>query len=78
MRVNRFMLEMGIRKMISSMLEPVYLSQNNLELKMIQLATEQIVQLTVRLDSIEEDLYNKETKDDKVSKLETRIQEVDL
>ena len=70
MRVNKFMLDVGIRKMISSMLEPVYLSQNNIELKLMTTINDNLGNIDLRLDCLEEDVYNKESRNDRIMRLE--------
>lgn len=75
MRVNKFMLEVGIRKMISSMLEPVYSSQNSIELRLMTTVDETIGKLNGRLNLLEGDVYNKEARQDRISRLEDTISE---
>ena len=75
MRVNKFMLEVGIAKKISQMLEPVYMSQQHIEEKMITLQNETLAKIIARVSIIEDDIYNSETRDDRLTRIEGKINE---
>lgn len=73
MRVNQYMLQVGIRKKITQLLEPVYQAQHAIEDKLVHLVEQTIASIAARLKAIEDDLYNSESRDDRLTRIEQRI-----
>ena len=74
LKVNRFMADLEIRKMISLQLEPVFENQDRLQKLMVGDMGSKIYKLGDRIDELEECLYQKGTKEDRFVKLEGKIQ----
>lgn len=77
MRVNKFMLEIGVKRKITSLLEPVYLSQQALEAKLMDLVNNTLAKLEQRVKHLEDDLYNNGTRDDRFARIEARLSKCD-
>ena len=77
MRVNKFMIEVRVRELISHMINPVYRNQENLEKELATVISDQISDLQGRLRIAEDYLYNNETRDDKLTRFENKISQVE-
>jgi hypothetical protein len=60
------------------MLDPVYLAQQTIETKFAEVVRDTIGGINGRLIQVEEDVYNKESRSDRLSKLEQRISDCEL
>ena len=68
------MTDLEIRKMISTMLEPVFESQKRLQNLVVVDMGSKMHAIGDRVYELEECLYRKESKEDRFTKLEDKIQ----
>ncbi len=75
MRVNKLMLHFEIKNTIEKLIEPVFDSQRKIEIELLRMVKEQLTKMTDRVKILEDDVYNKETRDDRLFRLEQRLRE---
>lgn len=69
------MLHFEIKNTIEKLIEPVFDSQRKIEIELLRMVKEQLTKMTDRVKILEDDVYNKETRDDRLFRLEQRLRE---
>jgi hypothetical protein len=78
LRVNKYMVEMEVRKMMTTMLEPVYKQHEELQLALLNIVGDKMVRLDDRVIDLEVIVYKGSTKQDRLTMLEERSNELQL
>jgi hypothetical protein len=78
LKVNKYMVDLQIRKMITTLLEPVYEGQEKIHETLLNIVGDRIVRVSDRVGDLEEILYRGETKNDRFTDLENRINSLQL
>ena len=73
LRVNKFMLDVGIKKTITELLEPIYEANQQIEASLQQTVSQTIGGINSRLTKLEDDVYRGESRDDRLSRFDERI-----
>ena len=69
------MLHFEIKNTIEKLIEPVFDSQRKIEIELLRMVKEQLTKMTDRVKILEDDVYNKETRDDRLFRLDQRLRE---
>lgn len=75
LRVNKTLLEMNVRKMITSLTDPVIKSQQDIERELQNIVQKRITEVIMRVESLEFDVYGKKGRDDKIQSMDRAIKE---
>ena len=71
------MLDVSIKKTITELLEPIYEAHQQIEASFQQTVSQTIGGINSRLTKLEDDVYKGESRDDRLSKFDERIVEIE-
>ena len=72
-RVNKFISDLQVRKQIEALCKPIFDNQIRLESDLMANVKQQVESVTQRVQRLEDDLYDRQTREDKLSRIEQKI-----